>query len=82
MRIQIEPIPFGLDDKIELIELQWGNKGVFDDNLSLIILQFNTYNNLIGEKKIVMSVDEYMALGENKENRISAILDNIGINRI
>lgn len=79
MRIQIQPIPFGLDDQIVSIELQWGIKPVFEDTVRLTILQFNEGNNLIAEKVVEMTTAEYMAKGETKEDRMDAILDELGI---
>ena len=82
MRIQIEPIKYGLDDHITSVELQWGNKGLFDNIVNLIILQFNEGNNLVSEKKIEMTTEDYLSKGDTKEERVDAILEELNIKKI
>lgn len=80
-RIQIQPIQNGLDGLITAIEPQWGVKPLFGTTLTLILLLFNEHGHLVGEKKIEMEQDVYLAKGENKEERFDNVLIDLGITK-
>lgn len=82
MNIKIEPIPFGLDDKIVSIELQWCNNKVLGGKRDMILQQFNQDGNLVYERKIEMDRDSYNTLGQTTEERVSTLLQQLNIKKI
>lgn len=82
MNIQITPIPFGLDKQATSISLDWGKKGLFSDDLTLIINFFDDGNNFFATKEVAITTAQYISKGESKEERIDNILNDLGIVKI
>ena len=82
MNIQIEPIPFGLDKQATSITLDWGKKGFFSDDLTLIINFFDEDNDFFSVKEVPITTAEYISKGATKEERIDNILNDLGTVKI
>ena len=80
MRITILPIKFGLNGNITSVEVR-EEKIVFSGTRKFTILSFDDRNNLVQETSYHISDEDYYSKGEDKTERINALLNSWGIVR-
>ncbi|MBD3748933.1 MAG: hypothetical protein IE931_05510 [Sphingobacteriales bacterium] len=77
--MKIQAIQYGLTKSATQINLEWGNKEFFDDNVNLKVLLLDDAGGIMDIIEKKMTTDEYLLYGDTKEIRANAILTEMGI---
>lgn len=76
--MKIQPIPYGVNRNAVSVLLEWDGKAFFSDVVKLKANLLDEDNNLIEALCKEMTIAEYNAFGETKEEKAIAILAYMG----